>query len=131
MFADNMLIKFARLFEEPSQPTKMFASHVIFEAILCAAGSGNTKHNLASFNDFYSKVVAIIDVFTLLSDKSTHSELKVENAKYPSGPLACFLLAGIRGLLFGPTHHCTCTPACAALLLHLVHISPEGMYPPS
>lgn len=131
--AENTLVKTARFFREARQPGQTAASHAIYEAIVYAACpheySRIYRQISTCLDELHAKVNSITEVYALLSDQSRRARIKTESAQYSFGPLSCFLLAGLRGLFFGPTHSRACTPVGAALLLHCaITASEESLF---
>ncbi|KAI7959449.1 hypothetical protein MJO28_003240 [Puccinia striiformis f. sp. tritici] len=132
--AETRLLRLARSFQGVRQSVRNAAGHTIYQAVVYAASPEEYStiyngQNLSQFDDFHLKVNSIIAAYAFLSNQSRRSQTRGAFNQQAYAPLVFFLVSGLQGVFFGPTHSPTCPPAGAALLLHLDKFASQGREP--
>ncbi|KAA1133085.1 hypothetical protein PGTUg99_010998 [Puccinia graminis f. sp. tritici] len=103
-------------------------AHIVFTSMLVAtskAPSDALPKSLSCYNDLMFFQTFVAQVNSMISSING-IQLKVRgNDAAPMLALACFAVAGVRGLLLGPSSNCTCSPSGAAQHISLIALNPD------
>ncbi|EFP81332.1 uncharacterized protein PGTG_06953 [Puccinia graminis f. sp. tritici CRL 75-36-700-3] len=125
-YCESLFLHVAESFCKVGPKVKEAMAHIVFTSMLVAtskAPSDALPKSLSCYNDLMFFQTFVAQVNSMISSING-IQLKVRgNDAAPMLALACFAVAGVRGLLLGPSSNCTCSPSGAAQHISLIALS--------